>query len=212
MAIDIQESNVISLLCALTISIIIIVLIVSNRMEKRIDQRCGGRKDALRIRILGIFAVGGIAWPLLWILVIKGHVLQKYPPIAIGFIWTFIMIALDMNNVVNGEFPTTGNSEKFVGAVRPMGSSIIGILFALGSLLATQVDRRASAMASPILLFALLICVGLVVPQPSFKFKTFSSQTVEALQKTCLNYSTGFIISGVTLAMSVMSKSKSLSK
>lgn len=193
----------------LTIGAIVVILVLSQRTEQNIRHDEGGRKDALRTRILAVFASGAIAWPLLWLLVVGKRNLTKHPFIIAGLIWPLVMTALDMNLLVHGEHPRSGTSDKFhIEGLKSSGGGIVSISFALGSLLVAQMDREASNAASPILMFALLLCMAFVVPETALSPRSFTAQTTEAVQKVFVNYSTGLVITGVTLALGFVSKKK----
>lgn len=140
-----------------------------------------------------VLALGGVLWPVVWQVFVGAQVLDRAPFAALGLAWPMVLLFLDLLWIVNG----TDSQNK--QTLSYDGNAISSIAFAVGGLLVTSVGQQFARAASPILTSCVLLIVAVVIPTPGARNGTRLSAIVSAIQKVCLSYCVGMILTAVCI-------------
>ena len=145
-----------------------------------------------KMALLTTWCVGMLLWPLIWKRVLGN---QNYNNRAVlpGLIWPFIMQLYDIHLLKSRPHEIIHESKRH--SLFSDASSICGMTFSLSGILGAS----GHSCCSHIFLIAILGCVAFVMPAPHSYSTTITTVVIEAVQKLCLTYSTGLMLSGVLL-------------
>ena len=160
----------------------------------------------VRAASLTILACATILWPVVWYISI-GRIVMRYTGLLVlfGAIWPQAMLTIDMTSLKSiKQFSKT----NLVGNVQDDANSLIGVAFAFAMMmLATYASAKKEMYSSLMMvLFALVICIAFVVPQP-LATKDGDRAFVGALtQRAIFAYAMGFLISALCVVITVGAK------
>ena len=117
------------------------------------------------------------------------------PRLTLGFIWPEAMALLDSHFIMRVAPTSTTEARGRAQALNMDAQAIISAAFAMGALL----SGLKSAAGTHIIMFALIMSLALVIPSVSTPSHTQDHIIVQAFQKSALNYSMGFIITGISM-------------
>ena len=163
----------------------------------------GQRKERIRVKVASTFAMAATLWPLLWMYTVGCDMAVLYPYTIVGLVWPCVQMLHDAYRVARTERTRPGCGDGFhvQGATQSESSAVAGMVFALGSLLATQVNANVAAAASPILMVALIVCLLFVSPEAARPPRTEDGAVAAAARKAALSYGLGYLITGVALSL-----------
>jgi hypothetical protein len=146
-----------------------------------------------RIISNGVIASSVLLWPILWDITVGLRKLSDQPRIAFGYFWPMVISSMDLLYVMDKR----NNNDRTIDTLsRKLGNdaqSIISAAFAVGALMSTL----KSVQSVHLIMYALVACLALVVPQVSIPQNTRDRSVVTSIQKASLNYALGFIIAGI---------------
>lgn len=177
------------------------------------DQR--RQKEAARICLSAVYALGLIIWPVtvvgvLWLL--NGTGIEESLGasnggcsyvLALAIAWPILLMAWDL--VESGwRHRETEHEEisRYVGN-KSNAAIIIGGAWALGALLSIISGRQNghSKCSAKVIMLSLVLCVAFVLPTPGDgPRRSVVNLTIAAWQKTALNYAVGLFIVGIVMA------------
>ena len=193
-------------------AIIAVVLCVSILTTQEALQIKDRRYDGNRLRIVlnGVFAVGILLWPLLFDVVVGFDKLDMASGtasvlVAVGFLWPVVLIMVDMLHVCRRKkYADAHESRSREDELRGNANILIGGAWALGALLSvvkgSTGDYPQSREGAKIILVALLLCIGFVIPTASNPARSYESNMIRSGQKTMLNFAIGLFISGIAVS------------
>lgn len=145
-----------------------------------------------------IWTLGAIVWPVVWSVFVGIDVLDRTPLAIIGLLWPPFLLALDLVWVT--ESSDTAQSKQTLSYD---GSAISSLAFALGGLLLANVGEGFARAASPILTACIFLILAFVIPTPGLKSGTFGSSAIVAVQKVCLGYCVGLLLTAVCINLHI---------
>jgi len=157
--------------------------------------------------VMTVFAVGALSWPLVWYISIGSVVLETLSLLPLfGALWPPVMLLLDLrgsrlNSVQAG-------SNNLVGHLQDDANSLIGIAFAFAMLMVATYANQKKEMYSAMLmvLFALVICIAFVVPQPLAQEGSDAAFVWAAGQRVVFSYAMGYLLTALCLSITAGSK------
>lgn len=181
----------------LSLATIGIAIFSIYKLKKDPEEYCDERGHRFKILNTTVSLMGLLLWPVVWDLTMGYNLLFQSPLAIAGFLWPMIINLIQMIST-----KARGRS-KTVGVYRD-ASAIISIGFAIGTLLISQVGQNNLSSLEgqkvlPALLYSLLLSIAFVVPIAHIEPNYTSSVTIKSTQRTFLNYSVGFVITGILM-------------
>lgn len=172
----------------------------------------GQRKERIRVKVASTFALAAALWPLLWTCTVGWDTAALYPYTIVGLLWPCLQMLTDAYRVAHTEHTRPGCGDGFWvhGATQNDSSAVAGMVFALGSLLASQVNADVAAAASPVLMVALIVCLLFVSPQAARPPRTEDAAMANAARKAALSGGMGYLITGIALSLTYTVQQRSV--
>lgn len=161
------------------------------------------RKEQLRMLSVGITTSFSAAWPIVWQHLVGWDVLAHNPVTLFGFLWPLVMSMIDVSYTSHSS--STIDPSRFYGLngqVTADANTLLGVSFAVGSLLISQVRSGISEATIPLLMYALLLLIAFIVPTPSLDPQGFAGFAVATTQRNFFNWAMGFVITGISVNLS----------
>lgn len=161
------------------------------------------RKEQLRMLSVGITSSFSAAWPIVWQHLVGWDVLAHNPVTLFGFLWPLVMSMIDVSYTSHSA--STIDPSRFYGLngqVTADANTLLGVSFAVGSLLISQVRSGISEATIPLLMYALLLLIAFIVPTPSLDPQGFAGFAVATVQRNFFNWAMGFVITGISVNLS----------
>lgn len=199
---DVQSKYKMSVRCIANLILLCLALTVSMTCAVSLPTR-DAQDDLKYIGVCS--ATGGVLfWPVLFDIVVGYDVLMKHPYAFLGFLWPLMMGLIDMRASADRTLldVTDKHGNVRIGTFRADVGVIVTTAFAMGSLMSSKSDVGSARLASPLIMFALVLCLAFVLPAgdaadgASFRHTV----TVQSVQKVALNYAVGFVLTGIALA------------
>lgn len=164
--------------------------------------------EQMRAKMMTIFMGGSVLWPFLWYLSIGNVVLygnDKSPSLLLlaGAIWPQVMLAMDMRAMRDRELDAKSNN--LVASLQDDANALIGIAFAFAMMMVATYANQQKQMYSGMLmvLFALILCIAFVVPQPISRKNSNDAFVAAGMQRVVFVYAVGFLITALCEVISV---------
>lgn len=186
---------------ATSISLLCTALLVSCSLVD-VTRHDGNRKARIRMKQLGIYAGGLLAWPLAWkaVSTSRGEVPRGA---VVGLMWTIALLGVELNMTHHGRALRSG-----VPAIYPTprgdASMFGGFALTIAGLMATRCSAGVSSGASPCLIVAFAIGVGVVLPQVSTSKSEEDDAAVATVRLVALDYAIGLVISGLAVVLAAV--------
>ena len=144
-----------------------------------------------------VWAAGAILWPVLWINVVGIDVAAHTPMAMLGLAWPPCMLFLDLLFV-----PHQASGQKEITSYD--ANVLTSLAFAMGGLLVTSgLGKNFVRAASPILSSCVFLVIAFCICTPSMKEGTQARGVVKAIQKVCLSWCVGLLLTAVGINLQV---------
>ena len=157
-----------------------------------------------RATVMTIFAVGALLWAPIWYLSIGSAVLDPgvWLPLF-GVLWPPVLLLLDLRG--SRMKSLSSQSNNLVSSLQEDANALIGIAFAFAMLMVATYASQKKEMygATLLVLFALVICIAFVVPQPLATNGSDTQYVWSAAQRVVFAYAMGFLLTALCLSISV---------
>lgn len=156
------------------------------------------RREKMRLLGSAVSTVGVLAWPVIWDALAGYAIVAHHPLTLFGFAWPIVMSMLDLSYLAANKNSTQAQRVFGLGSVSNDANTLVGVAFAVSSLLVSQGDRGLANATIPLLMYALLLLIAFIVPIPSLDPDDYSGFVTGAVQRTFFNYAMGFVIAGIS--------------
>jgi hypothetical protein len=137
-----------------------------------------------RLSVLTMWTCGVMAWPLIWKCVIQNE------EDVMSLLWPILILGIDMVGIKRNAFRDTASKRSLISMD---ANAICSITFAMSGLMGGGGGRRKNDL----FLYAMAGCAAFVLPSPFHATDVPENILMEAIQKTILAYSVGFLLGGV---------------
>lgn len=188
-------------LSALVLSIAFFAVYVLNTGEDETEAQ------KTKITVLTILAVGAVVWPLIWYVSIGSVVMSDGAVLPLfGAFWPSVMLLLDIRGIGRKGVNETNNN--IMGGLQEDANSLVGIAFAFAMLMVATYANKQKEMYSAMLmvLFALVLCIAFVIPQPASGKQTRYAFVWASAQRVVFAYAMGYILTALCLSISAGSQ------
>lgn len=179
----------------LVASLVYVLLTTCNSPSNMLSLRT---KDLIGSSIS--FTIGILLWPVVWYVLVGGHVIERVPITVLGLLWSFVMMSLDLlwttRQPYEQEDVSRGRSSFSFD-----GNSISSLAFALGGLLVSQVGKDFAQSASPMLSACVFLVVAFVVPGPSVHSHSTLGSILIGSKKIAMAWCVGLLISAISISL-----------
>lgn len=160
------------------------------------------RREKLRIVGAAVSTLGVLAWPVVWDVLVGYSVVAHHPLTFFGFVWPIFMNLIDL--VYASRANNTKASDKVfgIGQVSADAATVVGIAFAIATLLTSQANKPLANATVPLIMYALLLLIAFVVPTPSLDPDSYVGFAVGSIQRTFFNYAMGLVVTGIAINIS----------
>ena len=146
------------------------------------------------------YALGGLAWPFIWV-AICGHAVDAMPWAGyVGLIWPPLLLMLD---VVFMQHQTGQDPHRQSHGIQMDGNTLSGLALTLGAVLARGVSNGFASAAQPMMMATVLLALLIILPSPTMNALSTHATVFRGVQKVALQYCLGFTITAVAIAFSV---------
>ncbi|AVK76880.1 hypothetical protein pmac_cds_192 [Pandoravirus macleodensis] len=156
------------------------------------------RREKMRLLGAGVSTVGVLVWPVLWDALAGYAIVAHHPLTLFGFAWPILMSMLDLSYLAANKNSIQAQRVFGLGEISSDANTLVGVAFAVGSLLVSQGNTRLADATIPLLMYALLLLIAFIVPIPTLDPDDYSGFATGAIQRTFFNYAMGFVIAGIS--------------
>nr|UDO47825.1 hypothetical protein [Pandoravirus massiliensis] len=156
------------------------------------------RREKMRLLGAGVSTVGVLVWPVLWDALAGYAIVAHHPLTLFGFAWPILMSMLDLSYLAANKNSLQAQRVFGLGEISSDANTLVGVAFAVGSLLVSQGNTRLADATIPLLMYALLLLIAFIVPIPTLDPDDYSGFATGAIQRTFFNYAMGFVIAGIS--------------
>lgn len=146
--------------------------------------------------LVGMFLI----WPLFFDSLVGFYKMRFSFPTILGFLWTFVLQMWDIVYWMRPR-PAETLAKRFDdGSLQFDAQAIITLAFAMGTLLFREPPETLCTsikVSIPPIKLGLLLALSFVIPNPMANDKSNFGFAIRALQKSLLNFSLGFIVTGI---------------
>jgi hypothetical protein len=207
----IRTETLLQILIGLGIFFAISITCVINQTLPPLSNFLKQRGDDDIIIYFHIITIGSLLWPFIWYFVIGLDIIKECPILIIAFLWPILLGLIQLIDVYYDKCEDIQDFQQqrmvLIGGIHTDASTLISFSFALASLLWVLRDQQNPLPSARIVVMALLLCIGFIVPTYHFmdnnqRYTTF----IRVAQRVCVNYAMGFIITALIMVLSVCVK------
>ena len=200
-----------SLMVGLCLLISLILIVNTNTLFSPLSSHLKQRGDDDHAIYFHVITIGTLLWPVLWYYVLGFELFKVYPVLFIAFIWPII---LGIVQLIDGYYDKCEDIQdhqqqrlSFIGGIHTDTATVISFSFACASLFwAMKNNNNVKSNTLPsakIIVLALLICVGFIVPTFNFIDNNQQYTTyIRVSQRVFVNYCMSFIMTSlITLVL-----------
>lgn len=167
------------------------------------------RRDDDTLIYFNVIVIGTLLWTAIWCAVVGIPLIQKCPWILIGLLWPMAMGVFQLHDVYYDRCEDAQDHQQqrtsLIGGIHLDTSTVISFAFASATLfwaIGNAGDKRNLVPAARIIMVALMICIGLVVPTQHFvdnnqRYATY----VRVAQRISINYAMGFLMTALMIVL-----------
>lgn len=159
-----------------------------------------------KVTVLTILAVGAVVWPLLWYVSIGSVVMTDGAVLPLfGALWPAVMLLLDIRGVGRSQQRVTNLTGSLL---QEDANSLVGIAFAFAMLMVATYAKKQKEMYSAMMmvLFALVLCIAFVIPQPASGENKNYAYIWSAAQRVVFAFAMGYILTALCITIATGSK------
>jgi hypothetical protein len=158
------------------------------------------RQQQQAMIMITVLTVMFLIWPLFFDALVGFYKMRYSFATVIGFIWTFVLQLWDILYWIRPR-PMETLAKRFEdGSLQADAQSIVTIAFAMGTLLFREPPETLCTsikVSVPPIKLGLLLALSFLIPNPMANDRTIFGFALRALQKSLLNFSLGFIVTGI---------------
>lgn len=156
-----------------------------------------------KMKILGstVSLIGVLLWPVVWNYLVGYSVIVHRPLTLFGFLWPMVINILDLISI-NGRDSSETKKVFGMGSITADANTLVGVAFAIGSLLSSQSDTKLANATIPLIMYSLLLMIAFIVPTPSLDPNSYEGFTTGGIQRVFFNYAMGLVITGISINVS----------
>jgi len=167
------------------------------------------RRDDDTMIYFNVITVGTLLWTGVWCAVVGWSMAQQCPWILVGLLWPMALGLFQLYDVYYDRCEDAQDHQQqrthLIGGIHLDTSTVISFAFASATLfwaIGNIGDRRNLIPAARIIMVALLLCIGLVVPTQHFvdnnqRYATY----VRVAQRVSINYAMGFLMTALMIVL-----------
>jgi len=159
-------------------------------------------REKMRVIGLAVSMAGILVWPVVFDSLVGYAIMTHQPLTVLGFTWPILMNLLDLGYIAAAQNATQVQKAFGVGEVSGDANTLVGTVFAIGSLLLSQRNSAVASATIPLLMYALLFLIAFIVPIPSLDPNQYGGFFAGVVQRTFFNYAMGFVITGLAMNLS----------
>lgn len=180
-------------------------------------------QDSQRIKFLErkitgatLTTVSALLWPIVFKHLVGFDALQQWPATFIGLLWPIIASLRDLHTLSDAHDESSLNAVFAPLTTRSDATTMVTVTFAMGSLLTSQLTPTLSGRTTPLVMYALALLIGVVVPSPPGFTKNEITGTSESgarlsmetstTRRFALHWSIGFMLTA--LMINIQSKAR----
>jgi len=193
------------------IVVFLLVLVISHIvvLKKAQPKNELTKKSNLNLLLMSISAAAGLGWIIVWGATVGYDSLSFYPLCLLGLMWPILMSIFDiayLRNSANSSIQAQGPFAA--GHLQGIGGSVIGISFAIGSLLTSSKFKSTSQSTTPLLMYSLVLLIAFVVPIPGVNPTSETALVIGDVQRASFNWAIGFLLTALTVNASAYVQSQ----
>jgi len=172
-------------------------------MQKHIRSNGLAHREYLRFLLIGISGLMGIMWIVVWASTVGFEALVREPLCSLGLIWPPLLSFFDVIYLSNDHESASPGSTLGATRLQSLASTVIGIAFAVGSLLASpRFNSDFARSTTPLLVYSILLLIAFLIPVPALDLDDDIALIIGVIQRNCFNYAIGFLLGSLALNVS----------
>lgn len=186
-------------LILVTISLLILINSIKEFRSIQGDSDPEIMREKMRLIGATTASVGIVMWPVVWDTLVGYSVLTYHPLTLFGFLWPMVMSMIDLTYISSAKNAVQAEKIFGIGELATDANTLIGVAFAVGSILSSQTNTQLANASIPLLMYSLLLLIAFIVPTPSLDPNDYSGFAVGTIQRTFFNYAMGMVITGISI-------------
>lgn len=187
--------------CSLVVAIVAVVS--SGFISMRAASERGGPQtqycNVSRICVATTYCAAVLAWPLLWSTVFGLGMAARFPYMMAALVWGAALTTYDLTSYASATPSEWLTPEG--GRLQSEGTALISTAFAVGAVLASQINREVASAAGPSILLAMCLTTAFVIPTVRSPQRPHVACALRAAQRSALNYSQALVLAGLAMAL-----------
>ena len=201
------SSTVMTTIITLQVLFALIICLFSRDSLSPLSRFHKQRGDDDSMIYFGILAAGTLCWPLLWHVTIGFNVIEECKLLFIPLLWPIFLGIIQLYDSFYDRCEDVGDHQQqrstLIGGIQTDTATVISFAFASATLFWAMGGKQNSLPSVRIVIIALLLCIGLIVPTYSFmdnnqRYTSYARVT----QRVFVNYSMGLIMTALVMAFS----------
>jgi hypothetical protein len=200
---------VLGLIIGLQLILALLLSCVSDKCLPPLSHYLKQRRDDDTMIYFNVIAIGTLLWTGLWCMVVGFDLIRQCPWILVGLLWPIALGFFQLHDVYYDRCEDAQDHQQqrthLIGGIHLDSSTVISFAFASATLfwaIGNIGDKRNLIPAARIIMFALLICIGLVVPTHHFvdnnqRYATY----VRVAQRISINYAMGLLMTALVVVL-----------
>jgi hypothetical protein len=171
---------------------------LSNFVKSRADE-----DEAIFSQVI---TIGSLLWPFIWYCTVGFSALQSCPILFFPFLWPIVLGIFQLYDFFHERCEDVQDHQQqriaVIGGIQLDTGTVVSYAFASASLFWAAGNRQNLLPSIRILVLALVICIGFIVPTNNFidNNQRYTSY-VRAAQRVFVNYSMAFIMTALVILL-----------
>jgi hypothetical protein len=161
------------------------------------DQDPSTRREKMRLIGASVTMMGVAAWPVAWDALVGYSIMSHHPLTIFGFVWPIAISLIDLNYASSAQNAVQAEKVFGIGEISSDAATLVGVAFAIGSLLTSQGNKPLADATVPLLMYALMLLIAFIVPTPSLDPNDYPGFAVGAAQRLLFNMAMGLVITAM---------------
>lgn len=141
-------------------------------------------------------------WPIMFGGIVGYDMLLRLPLLWLGFFWPIALLSINICHCTQArDKPRTERSNMQMDI-----NAVTGFCFAVGSMISSQLGKKALLTVSNIFTTAFLLCLAFVLPTPDIPRQSSLAVVVDVVQGTFLQCAIALLISGIVINLRIGSR------
>lgn len=200
-----------ALYCVLGLQLLLAILMMlcSDRLLPPLSHHMKQRREDDSIIYFNVITIGTLLWGIIWCQSVGMELIQRCPWALIGLLWPIALGVFQLYDIYYDRCEDIQTHQQqrvhLIGGIHIDTSTIISFAFACATFfwaIGNISSKQNLIPSARIIVIALLLCIGLIVPTQHFvdnnqRYSTY----VRVSQRVTVNYAMGLLITALIIVL-----------